>query len=101
MQKSILGRQSNYTSFLIAYLLNLINILILSIEKTFRTMFWSIFLIGNSEVVVIEPFENNLTLIFGYLMFALYHIINITVMINMLIAMMARSYDSILVRNDI
>ena len=63
-------------------------------------MFWSIFLIGNSKVVEITPFENNLTLIVGYLIFALYHVINITIMINMLIAMMARSYDSILHHSD-
>jgi hypothetical protein len=60
-------------------------------------MFWSIYLIGNSEVINIEPFKNDLMLVFGYLIFALYHVINITIMINMLIAMMARSYDSILV----
>ena len=69
----------------------------LRIDKTLRTMFWSIYLIGNSAVVEIDPFDNDLTLVFGYLIFGLYHIINITIMINMLIAMMARSYDSILV----
>ena len=60
-------------------------------------MFWAIFLIGNDEAVIIYPFKNQLTLVFGYLILGMFHISNITVLLNMLIAMMTRSYESILV----
>ena len=60
-------------------------------------MFWSLFFIGNNQAVLIEPFKNELTLVVGYLVFGIYHISHITVLLNMLIAMMARSYEIILV----
>jgi transient receptor potential cation channel subfamily C protein 3/transient receptor potential cation channel subfamily C protein 6/transient receptor potential cation channel subfamily C protein 7 len=60
-------------------------------------MFWSIYLIGNGEAVEIFPFENYMILVSGYLIFAMFHIVNITILLNMLIAMMTRSYDLILV----
>lgn len=63
-------------------------------------MFFSIFLIGNYEAVLISPFSNNLTVIFGYIVFGLFHVSNITVLLNMLIAMMTRSYETILVRKN-
>lgn len=60
-------------------------------------MFWSLFLIGNNQAVLVEPFKNELTLVIGYLVFGFYHISSLTVLLNMLIAMMARSYETILV----
>ena len=63
-------------------------------------MFFSIFLIGNYQAVLISPFSNNLTVIFGYIVFGLFHVSNITVLLNMLIAMMTRSYETILVRKN-
>lgn len=58
-------------------------------------MFWAVFLIGNGESVTIYPFDNQLTTFFGYLLFASFHIGNITILLNMLIAMMSRSYETI------
>ena len=60
-------------------------------------MFWSIFFIGNSKAAVIDPFKNDLTLMFGYLIVAMFNITSITIFINMLIASMVRSYEVILV----
>jgi hypothetical protein len=64
-------------------------------------MFWAIFLIGNGESVTIEPFENQLTTFFGYLLFGSFHVTNITILLNMLIAMMTRSFETIHVNIDI
>lgn len=63
-------------------------------------MFWAIFLIGNGESVMIEPFHNQLTTIFGYFLFGSFHVVNITILLNMLIAMMTRSYETILKHSD-
>ena len=63
-------------------------------------MFWSLFLIGNNQAVLVEPFKNELTLVIGYLVFGFYHISSLTVLLNMLIAMMARSYETILVSHS-
>ena len=61
-------------------------------------MFWTIYFIGNPEAVKIDPFENQLTPLFGYIIYGFFSISNITVLLNMLIAMMTRSYDAILVK---
>jgi hypothetical protein len=60
-------------------------------------MFWSIFFIGNNQAAKIEPFKNQLTLLFGYLIIGMFNITSITIFINMLIASMVRSYEVILV----
>jgi len=65
--------------------------------KTFRTVFWSVFGRGGSEVVTLAEYEHYLTENFGYLLYGLYNVIMVTVLINMLIAMMARSYQAIAV----
>ena len=54
-----------------------------SIDRTLLTMFWSIFLIGNSNAVLLNPFQNKLTVIFGYLIFGLFHVTIITILLNM------------------
>jgi hypothetical protein len=61
-------------------------------------MFWSIFFIGNNQAARIDPFDNQLTLLFGYLIIGMFNITSITIFINMLIASMVRSYVVILVR---
>ena len=61
-------------------------------------MFWSIFFIGNNQAAKIDPFKNQLTLLFGYLIIGMFNITTITIFINMLIASMVRSYEVILVK---
>ncbi|WAR18167.1 TRPC7-like protein, partial [Mya arenaria] len=65
------------------------------VVKTFRTVFWSVFGRGGSEVVTLGEYDHYLTENFGYLLYGLYNVIMVTVLINMLIAMMARSYQTI------
>lgn len=50
---------------------------------------------------MIEPFENQMTPNFGYIIFGMFHIANITILISMLIAMLTKSFDSILEHSDI
>ncbi len=45
----------------------------------------------------IEPFHNQLTPLFGLGIFGFYHITNITILMSMLIAMLTKSFDSIMV----
>lgn len=68
-----------------------------SIVLTFWTVFWAIFGLGDSQNVLLEPFNNNLTLYFGYFLYGIWHVLSIIVLLNMLIAMMAKSYEDILV----
>lgn len=60
-------------------------------------MFFSLYTLGESDDVLLEPFENQLTPNFGYVLFGMFHISNITILISMLIAMMTKSFDSIMV----
>ena len=69
------------------------------IEKAFKTLFFALYLIGDSKVAVIEPFKNSSTMNFGYLIYATFHIANITILMSMLIAMMTKSYENIIVIN--
>lgn len=61
------------------------------------TLFFALYTIGDSTDTLISPFENNLTVSIGYLLFGFFHIANITIMINMLIAMMTKSFEDIIV----
>lgn len=61
------------------------------------TLFFALYTIGDSTDTLIEPYKNELTVAIGYLLFGLFHIANITIMINMLIAMMTKSYENIIV----
>jgi len=69
-----------------------------SLVKTFRTVFWSVFGRGETNVVTLSEYNNHLTENFGYILYGLYNCIMVTVLINMLIAMMARSFQAIAVR---
>lgn len=68
-----------------------------TIGSTFQTIFWSIFGLGESENIELKPFENDVTEFFGLILYGTFHIASIIVLLNMLIAMMTRSYESILV----
>jgi uncharacterized membrane protein len=68
------------------------------IGETLVTMFFALYTLGEADDVVIEPFQNKLTPNFGYILFGIYHITNITILLSMLIAMMTQSFEKILVR---
>ncbi|KAH3776727.1 hypothetical protein DPMN_178160 [Dreissena polymorpha] len=65
--------------------------------KTFRSVFWSVFGRGETNVVTLGKYDNPLTENFGYVLYGVYNFIMVTVLINMLIAMMARSFQAIAV----
>ena len=71
--------------------------LIFSIGQTFQSIFWAIFGLGSGTNVLINPFNNPLTVFFGFMLYGAFHIASIIVLLNMLIAMMAKSYEDILV----
>jgi hypothetical protein len=60
-------------------------------------MFFAIYTIGSGEDVLLSPFRNELTPTFGSIIFGTYHITNIVVMISLLIAMLTKSFESVVV----
>jgi hypothetical protein len=54
--------------------------------------------LGNQANTGLAPFKNGLTETFGTVLYGMFHIASIVVLLNMLIAMMTKSYESILVR---
>jgi hypothetical protein len=66
--------------------------------KTFRTLFFALYLIGDSKEGRVDPFNNQTTVTIGYFVFAMFHIANITILMSMLIAMMTKSYEKIIVK---
>lgn len=65
---------------------------------TFRTVFWSLFGRGEPDAVQLGNYNNSLTEDIGYIIYGVYNIVMVTVLINMLIAMMTRSFTNIAVR---
>jgi hypothetical protein len=68
-----------------------------TLSNTFMTLFFALYTIGDSADTLLKPFNNSLTVNIGYLLFGAFHIANITIMINMLIAMMTKSFEDIIV----
>ena len=64
---------------------------------TFRTVFWSLFGRGEPDAVRLGSYNNSLTEDVGYIIYGIYNIVMVTVLINMLIAMMTRSFTNIAV----
>lgn len=62
---------------------------------TFRTVFWSMFGRGDTDVVKLDQYGNKLTEDIGYIIYGAYNISMVVVLLNMLIAMMTRSYQDI------
>ncbi|KAK3600933.1 hypothetical protein CHS0354_004142 [Potamilus streckersoni] len=62
---------------------------------SFRTVFWSLFGRGEYNVVEFSIFKNDFTETVGYLIFGVYNIVTVIVLLNMLIAMMSRSFEII------
>ncbi|XP_033109678.1 short transient receptor potential channel 3-like [Anneissia japonica] len=70
-----------------------------SISNTFLTLFWALFgLVGKDNPIVLSSVDDSyytITKIVGTILFALYHVVMVLVMLNMLIAMMSNSYQEI------
>ncbi|KAL3860515.1 hypothetical protein ACJMK2_010634 [Sinanodonta woodiana] len=62
---------------------------------SFRTVFWSLFGRGEYNVVELGIFNNDFTETVGYLIYGVYNIVTVIVLLNMLIAMMTRSFELI------
>ena len=71
-------------------------ILFFRIELTFRTVFWALFGMGAPEDVELgQAYSKEFTERVGYIVFGAYNITASIVLLNMLIAMMSRSFDVI------
>ena len=69
-------------------------------DRTLNTMFWSLFGLGTADAAFLEPnYQNLLTQAVGSFFFGAFHITFIVVLLNMLIAMMTKSYEIIRVFN--
>ena len=75
-----------------------------SLGDTYKTLFWTLFNYGEpkyAEVVVGNEMSKNemvkhkMTEGMGYILYGTYNVISVIVLLNMLIAMMAHSYDAI------
>ncbi|XP_062570970.1 short transient receptor potential channel 7-like [Saccostrea cucullata] len=62
---------------------------------TFHTVFWSLFSLGEPTVVELGAFDHYFTQNVGYWIFGAYNIATVIVLLNMLIAMMSRSFEKI------
>ncbi|KAL3860514.1 hypothetical protein ACJMK2_010633 [Sinanodonta woodiana] len=62
---------------------------------SFRTVFWSLFGRGEYNIVELGDFKNDFTETVGYLIFGVYNIVTVIVLLNMLVAMMSRSFEII------
>lgn len=62
---------------------------------TFRTVFWSIFGRGDTDVLSLGEYQNNFTEDIGYIIYGVFNIVTVTVLINMFIAVMTRSFQNI------
>ena len=68
-----------------------------SLEYTFRTIFWAVFGLKDSRTVELGGYESRFTESLGYIVFGVYNWGAVIVLLNMLIAMMTRSFDKIAV----
>ncbi|KAL5021904.1 hypothetical protein ScPMuIL_001059, partial [Solemya velum] len=69
-------------------------------DITFRTVFWSLFGRGEPTVVELGQFGHYFTQNVGYWIFGAYNISTVIVLLNMLIAMMSRSFEIIQAEAD-
>uniref|UniRef100_A0A0L8GAR0 Uncharacterized protein n=1 Tax=Octopus bimaculoides TaxID=37653 RepID=A0A0L8GAR0_OCTBM len=68
--------------------------------STFRTAFWSLFGRGEPHAVQLGDYDNSFTEDVGYVIYGIYNIAMVTVLLNMLIAMMTRSFENIATYSD-
>ncbi|XP_052830145.1 short transient receptor potential channel 7 [Octopus bimaculoides] len=71
-----------------------------NLDNTFRTVFWSLFGKGEASVVELDGFSHYFTRNVGYWIFGAYNISTVIVLLNMLIAMMTRSFECIQTEAD-
>ncbi len=67
------------------------------LEFTFRSIYWTVFGLRDSKSVELGHFQSRLSESVGYIVFAVYNWGAVIVLLNMLIAMMTRSFDKIAV----
>lgn len=68
------------------------------LEYTFRTVFWALFGLSDARRVEIgKGFQSRFTESVGYIVFGVYNWAVVIVLLNMLIAMMTRSFEKITV----
>ncbi|XP_050396877.2 short transient receptor potential channel 7 isoform X1 [Patella vulgata] len=70
------------------------------VMATFRTVFWSLFGRGEPDAVRLGEYNNNVTEDIGYIIYGAYNATSVTVLLNMLIAMMTRSFQTIAEDSD-
>ncbi|XP_035827592.1 short transient receptor potential channel 6-like [Aplysia californica] len=70
-------------------------------RSMFQTVFWSIYGRGKREAVTLGAYNNQLTEVIGELIDAMYHITIVIVLLNILIAMMSRSFEKIAEEADV
>lgn len=63
--------------------------------STLKTVFWSLFGLAEKEGVQLEDFNKQFTEVVGYLIYGAFNIASVIVLLNMLIAMMSKSYETI------
>lgn len=73
-------------------------ILFCRVDKGLESLFWSLFGLANLETFEIDKPEFQITRQTGVALFGLYQVLIAVVAINMLIAMMTRSFETIVVR---
>ncbi|CAF4832795.1 unnamed protein product [Rotaria sp. Silwood1] len=66
-----------------------------TMPTTFKTVFWSLFGLAEKEAVELGDYDKRFTEIVGYLIYGAFNIANVIVLLNMLIAMMSKSYETI------
>ncbi|XP_072015775.1 short transient receptor potential channel 4-like isoform X2 [Amphiura filiformis] len=66
-----------------------------SIVSTMATLFWSLFGLFDTQIVNLNDIKHTFTQSVGNVMFAIYHIIAIVVLLNVLIAMMSNTYTRV------
>ncbi|CAF0978236.1 unnamed protein product [Adineta steineri] len=62
---------------------------------TFKTVFWSLFGLSEKDGVKLGAYNNRFTELTGYLIYGTFNIASVIVLLNMLIAMMSKSYETI------
>jgi len=76
----------------------IISIVCCSLEYTFRTIYWAVFGLKDPRTVELgQGYQSRFTESLGYIVFAVYNWGAVIVLLNMLIAMMTRSFDKIAV----
>jgi len=76
----------------------IISIVCRSLEYTFRTIYWAVFGLKDPRTVELgQGYQSRFTESLGYIVFAVYNWGAVIVLLNMLIAMMTRSFDKIAV----